>query len=77
MTDDYELKWEKNIDEEALRKFLVDEKGFAESRIEGAVKKLKSNKGTQARLESFFGKPTVVKSSTAHHEDKKKGTKKK
>lgn len=50
MTNDYELKWEKNIDEEALRKFLVEEKGFAESRIEGAVKKLKSNKGTQARL---------------------------
>jgi len=23
VTDDYELKWEKNIDEEALRKFLV------------------------------------------------------
>jgi flap endonuclease-1 len=50
VTDDYELKWEKNIDEEALRKFLCEEKGFAETRVEGAVKKLKSNKGTQARL---------------------------
>ena len=69
MTDEYELKWEKNIDEEALRKFLCEDKGFAESRVEGAVKKLKSNKGgTQARLESFFGKPTIVKSTTAQQE---------
>lgn len=29
VTDDYELKWEKNIDEEALRNFLVGQKGFS------------------------------------------------
>ncbi|CAM6002294.1 unnamed protein product [Sphagnum balticum] len=50
VTDEYELKWEKNIDEEALRKFLIEEKQFAEFRLDGAIKKLKANKGTQPRL---------------------------
>lgn len=41
------------------------------------MKKLKSNKGTQARLESFFGKPVIVKSSTSHQEEGKKKSQKK
>jgi hypothetical protein len=61
---DYELKWEKNIDEEALRNFLVKEKQFAEFRIEGAIKKIKANKGVQPRLEAFFGKPVITKTNT-------------
>lgn len=64
VTQDYELKWEKNIDEEALRNFLVKEKQFAEFRIEGAIKKIKANKGVQPRLEAFFGKPVITKTST-------------
>jgi len=33
--------------------------------VDGAIKKLKTNKGTQPRLEAFFGKPTIVKSGTS------------
>jgi len=61
--DNLELKWNKP-DEEELTKFLVDKKGFSEVRVQNAIKKLKSAleaKGTQSRLESFFGKPKVVK----------------
>lgn len=76
VTDDYELKWEKNIDEEALKKFLVNEKQFAETRVDGAIKKIKSNKGTQPRLEAFFGKPTVVKSNQIAQKKEEKGKKK-
>lgn len=50
VTDEYELKWEKNIDEEALKKFLCVEKGFNEERVNNAIKKLKTNKPTQPRL---------------------------
>lgn len=78
VTDDYELKWEKNIDEEALRNFLIKEKQFAESRLDGAIKKIKANKGVQPRLEAFFGKPTIVKNTSAKKDEKsvKKGNKK-
>jgi len=63
-----------------LRKFLIGEKGFAESRLDGAIKKIKANKGVQPRLEAFFGKPVVVKhtSNSVKKDDKmnKKGAKK-
>jgi hypothetical protein len=54
---------------------LCDEKGFAESRIEGAIKKLKAQKGTQPRLEAFFGKPTIVKSSMSANKNEEKNKK--
>lgn len=77
VTDDYELKWEKNIDEEAFKNFLVKEKQFAESRVDGAIKKIKANKGVQPRLEAFFGKPVITKNSTKKEEKSvKKGQKK-
>lgn len=76
MTDDYELKWEKNIDEEALKKFLCVEKGFNEDRVSNAIKKLKTTKTAQPRLEAFFGKPTIVKSSVPKPDTKKKGKRK-
>lgn len=46
-----------------MRNFLIKEKGFAENRLDGAIKKLKANKGTQPRLEAFFGKPVITKNS--------------
>lgn len=47
-----EIKWEKNIDQEALKKFLVEEKGFSEQRVDSGIKKiLNAGKGgTQPRL---------------------------
>lgn len=47
-----DLKWEKNIDQEALKKFLIDEKGFSEQRVESGIKKITSagKGGTQPRL---------------------------
>jgi flap endonuclease-1 len=52
---DIDLKWEKP-DEEALIKFMCEEKGFAEDRMRnGAKKLLKARQGnTQGRLDSFF-----------------------
>jgi len=71
--DSAELKWNKPNDED-LMKFLVEQKGFSEVRVQNALKKLKSaldTKGTQSRLESFFGKPTVVKRKDNPVSDKK------
>lgn len=64
--DDVDLKAnaEDGLDEEGLRTFLVDEKGFDPSRLENAIKKIKtirkSNVGSQTHLDAFFGRPTVV-----------------
>lgn len=42
-TKDLELKW--NVpDEEALLKFLVEEKGFNKENVENAIAKLKKSK---------------------------------
>ena len=41
-------------------------------RVDAAIKKLKAVKGTQPRLEAFFGKPTIVKSSITHEDKNKK-----
>jgi hypothetical protein len=43
------------------------------------VKKIKANKGVQPRLEAFFGKPIITKTSTVVRKDEKslkKGNKK-
>eukprot|EP00656_Telonema_subtile_P024794 TRINITY_DN26961_c0_g1_i2.p1 TRINITY_DN26961_c0_g1~~TRINITY_DN26961_c0_g1_i2.p1 ORF type:complete len:416 (+),score=144.42 TRINITY_DN26961_c0_g1_i2:66-1313(+) len=54
-SDDVEIKWGA-ADPDALLKFLVEEKGFAEPRILSAIKRLEACKGksTQGRLDSFF-----------------------
>lgn len=50
VTDDFELKWDKNFDEVALKKFLCVGKGFNEERVEKAIGKLKTVKPAQPRL---------------------------
>lgn len=58
-----EPKWV-DVDADGLRKYLIDEKQFAEARVNTAIERLQKCKGknTQNRLESFFG-PVVVKHS--------------
>jgi flap endonuclease-1 len=53
--DEIKLKW-KNADEEEVKKFLVDEKGFNEDRINKALVSLaEARKATQQkRIDSFF-----------------------
>ncbi|KAJ1919480.1 Elongation of fatty acids protein 2 [Mycoemilia scoparia] len=70
-----DLKWSPP-NEEGLRQFLVDEKGFNEDRIAKGIEKLKkgAKTATQGRLDSFF-KPMSGKSNgTKRKADKKPGT---
>jgi len=70
-----EFKWG-DPDEEGLRKFLVDEKGFNEKRVADSIEKLKKSKTTtvQSRLTSYFGNPVVTKRKREEdNKDKKKG----
>jgi len=66
-------------DEEGLVEFLCKEKGFEETRVRNAVKKLRKarTKGSQKRLESFFGPVTVTKRKKAPVKERKKAGKKK
>ena len=59
-----ELKWNEP-DVEGLRKYLIDEKQFAEERVNKAIERMQKCKGknSQVRLESFFGPATMVPSS--------------
>lgn len=65
----------KELKEEELKRFLVDEKDFGEDTLKEKIAKFKEAKTNkpQASLESFFGKPTV----TIHEANLKKNTKKK
>ena len=49
------LKWE-TPDQEALRSYLVNDKAFAENKVESGIKKLGQCKGkvNQGRLDMFF-----------------------
>jgi len=60
-----EFKWA-DPDEEGLKKFLVDEKGFNEKRVADSIEKLKKSKTTtvQSRLTTFFGNPTTIKNAS-------------
>ena len=61
------IKWN-NPDEEGLKQFLVEQKGFTEIKVDNGIKKLKSCKGktNQARLDCFFkAKPAVASSIPA------------
>jgi flap endonuclease-1 len=53
-------------DEEALKEFLVAQKGFTENKVENGLKKLKAcqGKANQGRLDSFF-KSAVAKTSSS------------
>lgn len=50
-----DLKWGEP-DEEGLKKFLVEEKGFAIARVESGIQKLKKARGSgqQMRMDAFF-----------------------
>jgi len=76
-----ELKWE-DPDSAGVLKFMVDEKGFNQARIESGLKRLGNAKkaGCQKRLESFFGaavrKPNMNKNKRKGKGTKGKGAKK-
>lgn len=65
-TSSVELKWGE-CDVEGLRKYLIDEKQFAEERVTNGINRLKKTKGkaSQGRMESFFGATTTVSSEKA------------
>lgn len=74
-----DLKWE-DPDEEGLKKFLVEEKGFNEERVVKAIAKLKKNRETsvQGRIDTFFTPIGVTISDTGkrkREEDEKMKTK--
>lgn len=73
--EEIKLKWEK-ADEEQLTKFLQEDKGFSETTVVNALKKLKAKgKANQKRLDSFFKVQT--KQSTSKEVSKTKSSKKK
>jgi flap endonuclease-1 len=59
------MKWEKP-DEEELKDFLINKKGFAENKVLSGLKKLTSCQGkkNQSRLDSFFKSAGMSQSST-------------
>ncbi len=70
----FQFKWA-DPDEEGLKQFLVEEKGFNEKRVSDAIEKLKKSKTStvQARLTSYFG-PVVVKRKVCGGEERKRKT---
>lgn len=70
-----ELKWA-SPDTEAIIKFMVEEKGFNQQRIENGIARMKKskNKGSQKRLDCFFG-ASVTKSSKKRKRPDTKGKK--
>merc|ERR1719469_697143 len=57
-TSSVELKWTEP-DAAGLLQYLVHEKQFDETRVKKAIERLQKGKGSQNRLESFFGPVTV------------------
>jgi flap endonuclease-1 len=53
----------KPVDEEGLLKFMVTDRGFSQERIQNGINKITQarKKGTQARIDSFFGKKDASK----------------
>lgn len=62
---DVELKW-MDPDVEGVIRYMCEEKGFNQQRIESGIARLKKSKksGNQKRLESFFGAVKVKKRKT-------------
>lgn len=54
-----------------MKAFLCGEKGFSLQRVEGGIKKINASGkgGSQVRLEAFFGKPVVTKSTVGKKEE--------
>jgi len=71
---DIELKWDKP-DEEALVKFMAEEKGFQEERIRNGAKKLLKARqtSTQGRLDSFFKVTSTPNSANKRKSEDGKG----
>ena len=69
---DVSFKWEK-ANEEELKKFLCESKGFTEQRIEAGLKRLAASlgKSNQSRLDTFFGK-AASKPATVDKENMQK-----
>ena len=59
------LKWE-SPDHEKMKEFLINEKAFAENKVESGIKKLESckSKVNQGRLDMFFKSAGSTQSST-------------
>lgn len=72
---DCDLKWGPP-DTEAIIQFMVEEKGFSQQRIENGIARMKKakNKGSQKRLDCFFG-ASVTKSSKKRKRPDTKGKK--
>lgn len=74
--NEIELEW-KDPDEEAIVKYMCDEKGFAEDRVRNGIKKIFNSrkKGTQVRLDSFFKVTSVTPKRKAEEAPKGSGKK--
>ena len=74
-----ELLWGKP-DYEGLKKFLVEEKNFSETRIDNAMKRIENakSKASQTRMENFFQlKPMQTSVKIGKKKDEEKFTAKK
>jgi flap endonuclease-1 len=72
--NEIELKWT-SPEFDKLKVFLCDEKSFAESRIDSAIKRIESSKDkvNQKRLDNFFQIKTVISSTpNGKRKDEKK-----
>lgn len=76
--EEVKLEWT-TPDEEGIIQFMCNEKGFALDRIQAGIKRLKAakNKGSQKRLENFFGAVTTTRKAVPSKKDAKgkKGSK--
>jgi flap endonuclease-1 len=70
------LKW-KPPDEEALTKWMVEEKGFAPERVASGIARIKKSKskGSQGRLDSFFKVTSSMPKRKPEMQKGKKGKK--
>ena len=65
------IKWN-DPDVDGLKAYLVDEKNFNAERVNKAIERLQKckGKGTQNRLEDFFGKGVIHSSSKKREPEK-------
>ncbi|CDW80730.1 flap endonuclease 1-like [Stylonychia lemnae] len=74
-TIDGMLKWTKP-DEEGLKEFLIQQKGFSEIKVDSGLKKLRGCQGktNQARLDCFFNQGQKKTSNSFKKDEKNKGS---
>lgn len=60
-THDFQIKYDQ-INQEELKRFLVEEKGFDENRVKSGIEKIMKgkSKGNQSKLDSFFVKKQTL-----------------